>query len=73
MWLYRGIHQACYRYRKHTAFGGPVLNTFLSSLNFIQPSAMNDSFRPHQWHSQNLSFSVGHCRMSRPNLFLLFV
>ena len=59
--------------REAYCFGGPVLNTFLSSLNFIQPWAMNDSFRPHQWHSQNLSFSVGHCRISCPNLFLLFV
>lgn len=54
-------------------FWGTGFKHFLSSLNFIQPSAMNDSFRPHQWHSQNLGFSVGHCRMSCPNLFLLFV
>lgn len=46
--------------RKHSACGGNVLNTFLSSLNFIQPSATNDSFRPHQWRRQNLSVSTGH-------------
>lgn len=55
--------------RKHSACGGTVLNTFLSSLNIIQPSAINDSSRPHQWYRQNTSVSTGCYRTLCLNLF----
>lgn len=73
MWLHMGCIRSLTKCRKHTAFGGTVLNTFLSSLNFIQPSAVNDSFRPHRWHSQNLSMSTGRPRTLCLNLFLVSV